>query len=435
MRKILRSFAFTVKSNIKTIITAVITSVVIWFAISLQLFPDVYITINDIPVAVNPPAFMTENNLRLAEEYDFTTSTQIRGKRYEIGTLGSGDFEAVLNLSSVTEDGEFTVDIIVTSNSDMDFEIIPTTQTERIRVERIDFRTLEITPMVAALRVVEGMQIDESGLTANPPTVTVWGEKTIIDSIVRAEVHAAHDEDLFSSVSLNGELRLFDRRGDWILNPDVTLDNENFSVSVPVYMFRTLPLNMVITGAPWNFDLVGLRAMVTLEPSELELSSPDNSIEHRSRIDVGEISLNDIDLNMLRTLTRDTIAPKLPEGYKNVSNIASFTLKFEGVEDYTEYSFIVPRENITVLNEPTGFDVEILTRELIITVVGPEDYVLSLSANDINVTLELSNIPEIADSRIDTRTVQCRINRGSNVPAWIVGYPQVDVRFTRIEAS
>jgi YbbR domain-containing protein len=434
MKRIFKSFAFTLKSNIKTIITAVITSVVIWFAISLQLFPDVYDTVNDIPVVINLPANMTDYNLRLAEDYNFTTSVRIRGKRYEIGNLTNNDFQAVLNLSDITEDGEFTVDILITTDSGLDFEIIPTTQTERIRVERIDFITLEIIPRVNTLKLVEGMHIDDAGLSAHPPSVTIWGEKTIIDSITRAEIHAVHEEELFSSASLHGELRLFNREGVWIANPDVTFDSESFTVTVPVHMVRTLPLNMEIRGAPSNFNLVGLHSKIVLNPSELTLSSPDNSIEHLSIFDVGEISLSDIDLNMLQGITRDTVAPKLPEGYKNISGNASFTLEFRGVEDYTEYNFTIPWENITVLNQPNGFDVEILTRELTITVVGPEEYVQSMSANDINVTLNLLNIPEIADSRIDTRIVQCRINRGFNVPAWVVGYPQVEVRFTRIES-
>jgi YbbR domain-containing protein len=434
MNKVVKNFTSSIKSNIKTIITAVILSVVIWFAISIQIFPDVTETITDIPVIINPPAFMIENNLQLAEDYEFTVNVQIRGKRREISRLSSNDFSAYLNLSGVTEEGEHTVGVTILTNSDFDFDINPATQTMRIRVERIDSITLDVIANTILIRnlLVEGMQIDEPGVAVNPPTVTVRGEKTIIDRIARAEIHVLHNEEIFSTFSVQGELRLFDRHGVLIANPDVIFDNNNFMVTVPVHMVRTLELNMVIVGAPSNFDLSSLTSRMSITPGELTLSSPDTSIAHRSHFDVGEILLSDIDMQMLGNSFRDTIAPKLPEGYKNISGNASFTLEFTGISNYATYDFTVPRENINILNEPEGFDIEVLTRELTVSVVGPASYVQAMSYSDIIVTLNLLNFPEVTDSLIDSRSVQCRL-RGSRVPAWVVGNPQVDVSFTRVE--
>jgi hypothetical protein len=203
-------------------------------------------------------------------------------------------------------------------------------------------------------------------------------------------------------------------------------------VTVPIHKVRTLELNMVIVGAPSNFDLTSLTSRMSITPGELTLSSPDTSIAHLSRFDVGEILLSDIDMHMLNNSFRDTIAPKLPEGYKNISGNASFSLEFTGISNYAQHDFTIERDNITILNEPEGFDIEILTRELTVTVIGPASYVQAMSLNDINVTLNLLSFPEVTDSLIDSRSVQCRL-RGSRVPAWVVGNPQVDVSFTRTE--
>jgi YbbR domain-containing protein len=375
---------------------------------------------------------MIENNLQLTEDYEFTASAPVRGQRRDVYRLGIDDFDAVLNLSGIEEEGEYTLSIIVTSRSRIEFEFQPSVQNVRVKVERIESKIFEVIP-IANIRLAEGMQIDESGLTANPPTVKISGEKSIIDSIVRAEVHAVHTDEMFSTQSVEGELRLFNSHDVWVSNPDIIYDNEIFTVTVPIHKVRSLPLDFIITGAPSNFDLVGLRSKMVISPDELMLSSPDTSIDHLSGFDIGEIPLSEITLQMLNTTTRDTFAPKLPEGYKNISGNASFTLRFIGVEEYAQYNFPVPRENITILNPPTDFNVEILTRELTVTVVGPASYVQAMSRDDIYLTLNLINMPEITtDSRMDSRTVQWRI-RGSRVPAWIVGNPQVDVSFTRIE--
>jgi hypothetical protein len=433
MSKFFKNFFSNFKVNLKTIITAVISSAVIWVVISLQIFPDVSQAITDIPVRIIPTSYMLENGLQLAENYQFLTSVRVEGKRSDIGRLDENDFEAVLDLSNVISDGEHTLDIIIIPATQIPFEIISSTRTERIRIERIASKTLEITPRANMVSIIEGMQIDEAGLTANHSSITIWGEKNLIDSITRAEVQAVFADEMTGTLDVPGRLVLYNNRNVEVSNPDISFDVTNFTVTVPIHRVRTLDLNLLITGAPSNFDLNGLRDKMVIIPRELTLGAPNTSIDFLTHFDVGEIPLNDIDEHMLKNIFRDTFAPKLAvANYKNISGIPSFALQFTGVEDYAQYDFPVPRENINILNSPTGYNVEILTRELIVTVIGPSAYVRAMSVNDIIITLNLLGTEITTDSRIDEKTVQCRL-RGTRVPAWVVGYPRVDVSFTRID--
>jgi len=433
MSKLLKNFFGTFKMNLKTIITAVILSAVIWVAISLQLFPVVSQTISNIPVRILPTHFMIENGLQLAEDYEFITSVRVEGKRRDIGRLDSTDFEAILDFSEITEEGEHTVGILLTSASQLDFEIVSAMRTEHIRVEKIASKVIELVPKADWIDVVEGMRIDESGLEVNPPTITIRGEKSLIDSIERAEVQAVHGEEVIRSLEVGGRLALFNSTGIEVANPDIDIDVTSFAVTVPIHTVRSLELRYLITGAPSNFNLSELQDRMVIIPRELTLSAPNTSIDFLTHFDVGEIPLNDIDLNMLQSIYRDTFAPKLSDaGYKNVSQIPSFALQFNGVDDYIQYDFHVPRDNIAILNSPSGYNVDILTQELTVTVVGPATFVHAMSASDIRVTLNLLGTEITTDARIDEKTVQCRLN-GARVPAWVVGYPKVDVSFSRIE--
>jgi hypothetical protein len=107
-------------------------------------------------------------------------------------------------------------------------------------------------------------------------------------------------------------------------------------------------------------------------------------------------------------------------------------VEFENVMDYAQYEFNIPAENIVVLNEPEGYNVEILTKNLTVTVLGPSSYVQAMSVNNISVTLNLIGTEISAEVSTVSKTVQCRIT-GTRVPAWVVGYPQIDVRFTRTD--
>ncbi|MCL1824188.1 MAG: hypothetical protein FWG44_08300, partial [Oscillospiraceae bacterium] len=347
--KILRNFFVSIKTNIKSILTALISSAIIWCAISLQIFPDVSATINDIPVQINLNSYMLDNNLRLAEEYELITSVKISGKRYDIGKLGSNNFDAHLDFSNVVSEGEHDVYITVTPNSPLKFEIISEKQTAHIKVERIESKTLEISPKADSVRVVEGMQIDQTGITANPPFVTISGEKSIIDSIERAEVVAVFEDEMVSTYQVEGRLELFNYENIRVNHSDIKFDNDYFTVTVPIHKVKTLPLDFLITGYHNNFNIAGLKDKMTITPSDLTLSAPDMSIDHLAHFEVGEMRLNDITLQMLQSPTRDTIAPKLPEGYKNISGDASFAIEFTGVEDYRQVDFAVSRDESALI--------------------------------------------------------------------------------------
>jgi hypothetical protein len=427
------------KKNLRTIITAVISAAVIWFAISLQIFPDVTETITDIPVQIITTSLINDD-LDLVKEYNLYTSVQVRGQRRHIGNLTAADFRAELDFSGVDGPGSPDVPIIITPLSQNSFEIVRgENNTQQIEIKRIASRTFSVDsdtgdfliPRADFINVVEGMRIEE--LTVTPSTVTIKGEKSLIDSIERIEIQAIHNEEVIRSLEVGGRLTLFNYAGIEVSNPEIQLDSTSFSVTIPIHRVRTLDLDFVITRAPGNFDLRGLREKMVINPSVLTLSAPNTSIDLIPSFEVGIIPLRDITLEMLQGITRDTFESILAgTDYKYFSDIHSYALYFTGVDDYIEYDFYVPRENITVLHSPTGYNVEIMTQELRITVVGPASYVHVMTASDINLTLNLIGTEITADARIDTKNVDFRIS-GTDVPAWVIGTPRVDVSFTRIE--
>ncbi|MCL2108780.1 MAG: hypothetical protein FWH20_05485 [Oscillospiraceae bacterium] len=421
------------KRNFKSIVTAVLASTVIWFAISLQIFPDVKMNINDIAIDVTETAFMLENDLVLAENYELAASIQIEGKRYAIGGLTSDDFFGVLDLSNVESEGEHEVPVRVFTDSDIDFEVTSGAGTATVKIQRIASKELPITAKADTIRVVEGMQIDEAALAANPPTVTIRGEKSFVDSISSAEVHAVQaNMEMLATSEVTGELILFNGNNIRVENPAIQLDNEIFTVTVPVHMVKTLPLDFLITNYPSNFNIQGLTDKMVITPEEITLSSPDSSIENLIYFDVGHIDLSDITRHMLNIPTRDTIAPKLPAGYKNISGEAAFSLQFTDVDDYIQVDFSIPADRLAILNKPSGYNVDLLTREIPISVIGPASYVQAMTIDEITISINLGGMQISTDTRIISQPIQYRI-RGVSVSAWVVDSPQVEVSFTRVD--
>ena len=83
MTEWIKSFFHNFVKDLKNIIFALVIAIIVWFAISMQIFPDVTTHISDIPVEVKATDYMTQNNLSVTDGYVDKGSVQITGKRYD----------------------------------------------------------------------------------------------------------------------------------------------------------------------------------------------------------------------------------------------------------------------------------------------------------------------------------------------------------------
>ncbi len=68
-------------NNLKTLIMSVVFAVIIWFAVSIQVFPNEYDHVDGIKVIAEPTGYMQQENLRITD-FEKEVSIQIMGKRY-----------------------------------------------------------------------------------------------------------------------------------------------------------------------------------------------------------------------------------------------------------------------------------------------------------------------------------------------------------------
>ena len=83
MNEWIKSFLQNFVKNLKNIIFALIIAIIVWFAISMQIFPDVTTHVSNIPVEVKATEYMTKNALSVTNSYVDKITVQVTGKRYE----------------------------------------------------------------------------------------------------------------------------------------------------------------------------------------------------------------------------------------------------------------------------------------------------------------------------------------------------------------
>lgn len=414
MNRLMKRFTSKLLSNLKTIIQAVICSVIIWFFISIQIFPNITLHVPEVKVVCQPTQHMQKENLHITSVDVDDVTVKIQGKRYSISELTGEDFNAYCDLSDIYEAGEHTVDIVVEPvDASVECEIISETQTAKVNVVKIISREIEVVPNSDGVKIAEGMQI-EGELTVSPQTVIVTGEEKLVNSIGRIEAIPDYSEVLDETAELSGSPVLYNQQGVKMLNSDLTLSEGIFTVNVPIYRVKTLPLNVKFTNSSTNFNLSNLKYSMSV--TELTVASPDNSIDNIDVIDIGEISLSALTLKDLQGGV--ALPVKLPDGYKNISGNKTVTVYFEDYDDYGQLGFTVPSENFNVINAPSTFDVKILTNVLTVNVVGLSSYIQEMTADDIFATVNLLGV-ELSEG---TKSVSVSFRlKGSNTKAWVTG--------------
>jgi YbbR domain-containing protein len=425
MKIALLNFSNSLLSNIKSILFALVLSVIIWLAISFQIFPNVPQTIPLVPISAELTAYMQDSSLELTGEFSETIDVSIEGKRYDMAGLTADDFYAYLDLSDVREPGEYEVDVVVQAREgrEQNFVITNNSEVKSVRVIQTANKTLLIIPDIEHVEIAKGMSVDKEKVTVNPETVTIHGEKSLIDTVYSARVSAVvlTDEPLSTTADLPVNLTLYDKD-----DQPVEVNNENdeaminiedraFTVTIPVFKHKILPLDVEIRNIPANFRQSSLLDKMRIEPKELAIASPDSSIDKYERWDLGTISLGDITLRDLRDGIQIPIV--LPEGYMNMSDEEYATIVFDDIEAYGEMSFTVPSSNFTTINIPPGFRVsDYLNRQ--VSVVGPSRVIGSMSANDIRGEISLAGIPDVSEGRMSI-SVRFTI-AGSSTRAWVI---------------
>lgn len=425
MKSFLKRIGDFFVKNLKTIIMSVVFSIIIWFAVSIQLFPNVHDHIDDIPVSAELTTVMKEENLQIID-YDETVSIQIQGKRYVIGMLTADDFTASLDLSEITTPGTHVVNINVSKKAEAnnDYEIISSDLTSKITVERRISKTLNLEISTSGISVGDELQIQEDDITLSSDTVVISGEESLVESVERAVIEPVYQGTMTETTEVQGTVSLYNSDGIKINNPELEYKANNYTITIPVYRVKTLPLNVSIIY-PDNFNKNSLKHNIL--PQEITIAAPaeDVSIENLEKIDVGEINLSNITARDIQGGIN--LAISLPEGYKNLSNTGRAQVTFDNIDSYGNLEFTVSTDNFTILNGDTNYEYSFVTNQIEVTAIGPSGVLQNLSHDDIIGTVNLLGIQ--MEESVKNLTVTLRI-AGQNVTAWITGDYKVDIRIT-----
>jgi hypothetical protein len=430
MKTALLNFAKSFLSNLRTTIFALVLAVVIWFAVSFQLFPNVPQTI-EVPIDARLSDYMLDSNLELAEEFHETAEVSIEGKRYDIAGLSPDDFLVYLDFSQVREAEEYEIPVAIESKGEKNFNIISKNITKPVQIIQTAEKTLWIKSDVREVEVLDGLNIDYANITLNLQTVTIWGEKSLIDMVHSAQVVAVSQETVSVTTELTGILVLLDKEDNKISDEGIHVEDRAFYVNIPIFKHETLPLKVNI-DAPNNFNIKSLEDKMKITPENITIAEkltgdlPNPTINKETGWELGSILLRDITLGNLKDGLDIQIRLFNTDRYTNMTGIESAVLNFSDMAEYSETQFYVPVSKFKPVNIPVGYEVlRTITQEIPVKVVGPTEVLQSMTAGDINGTIDLRGMTDISAG---VRLVGVEFTvAGTNVLSWVVDTYSVEV--------
>ncbi len=410
---------------------SVVIAIVLWFVISISIYPTTPRTIRHIPLNVEIAGTTAEINGLSVIDYDVKEVTvQIEGNRSKIGNIEAQDLTASAVVENVTGAGTKALSIEVKGNNNEQFDVRSISpSTVNVTFDIIDTYTFDIKPSVPNITFADGCVLDEDNFTSSPSTIDVTGPQKQLEQVAYCVAETQQKEQLSASKILTTNTLLFyNEAGTQVDASDFTYDEAAFSIEVPVLYQKTMDITYQITNAPANFDLDSLH--LSLSEQKITLAAPNTSLDEMDEFNIGSIALRDIDLDY----SHDFVVT-VPENYQNQSGFSTVTLHLDS-NGLVKKDFVL--SDIGVINAPASYNFEVLTQQLKVSIIGPESVMEELDASDITANVDLlsySTQAEVVDGDTVTFNYTPTISCSKYNTVWAVGDYRVAVTGNRIASE
>lgn len=312
-------------------------------------------------------------------------TVRLRGQRLALDTLSQSNtkVQAVVDLRNVIysysgEPVSVPVSIVIPSVVNNSFEILSkSVQSVTVDIQPYINKDFQVNPVVnyddeSAMELVSA--------AASPNTITVYGAKSIVNSIaeVRAEITP---ETLENDMVLTAAPVAYDPEGNVVEN--VTFSSSELSVKISMDDMKTVRLVVDTDGsAAEGYQVTGLY----LSPETIDVAGSQEALSGISVIRLPDIDISGIDSNLIQDFN---ISDYLPDGARVVGGNDTVTATVTVEQDETR-TVVIPAESITDNGTvPEGLTAEIESGDLEITVSGPPSE-MEFVSSEIKAYVDLS---------------------------------------------
>lgn len=369
------------------ILLSVLLAIAFWAYVRAAVDPSGTINIHNVRVETTGANVLASQGLAVSEITPQVVELQVEGPnsaRADLLRNRSGLYVRV-DVSSCVE-GENTLRFREVWPENINYDdLTAQTSTVTVKVEKLYSKSFNVQFQLDG-RVAGDYQMGTPAI--EPEQVVVSGPVEQVNQVDRVAA-ILRSEELSERFAGDLPLTPLDKQGNPLTDLEITLSAETAYVVVPVVKTKEvrLTVNLVPGGGAAAED-----AVPDIEPKTIVVSGSETDLEGLEEISLGSINLSDV----LGTNTF-TMPITLDPSLTNESGLttAQVTVTVDGLD--TE---VFPVTNIRTINKPEGYDVEVVTQSVLVTVRGPAEELARIDASQLRVIADLSDVTTLGTSQV-----------------------------------
>lgn len=374
------------KNKIMTLLLSLLVAFGLWTYVITVENPESDNTYHNIPVIFMNEEALTQRGLMLTSDSELDVDLHLSGNRKELNKLYPSDISITLDLSKIYGAGKHELTYSIAYPGDIPqgaFTVLSKNPSAiTVTVER---QISKPVPVVVKYEgaVAEGYFADMENISLEVQTVNVTGPASVMENIKQAVVNV-NIEGVTETFSQAYTYILCDGSGEAapVSNPNlITTDVEEVVLTLDVLQKKEVQLVMnVIEGGGATVE----NSTIAIEPQTITVVGSREALEGLDTLELGTIDLGVLTQDMEPTAYA---IPQIP-GVTNLTGIteAMVSVTFPNLKTS---KFTV--NQITAANVPAGMEVDVVTKQLEITVRGPRNLINQMTAEHLTVQVDLSN--------------------------------------------
>jgi len=366
------------------VIVSLLASLAIWIYITSVETEEVKQTFRGVRVELVGEDILRESKNMVITDMDTNTVTvDVIGPRRIISAWDEDMLTARIDVSKLSRAAYTTQTYTLTYPDGTD------TSNLRVSSKTPDTVSFMVSPQVSKTIQVRG-SFDGSmaeGYTAEAPvfepsTITITGAESNIKNIEYAWVSFGTD-NLSSTYSVETGYTFMDANGQPCSNSGVIASSDVVTATLPLLVLKEVKLDVnIIEGAGAS----AANTKIRIEPESLVLAGDSSLLAGMNKI-----VLDTIDLTDFAASFSDVYTIPLDNNINNTSGVneAKVTVEVTGL---STKNFTV--SNISCINVTEGYEVEVLSENLEITLRGKEDVLAEIRSDSIRAVADLMDYDE-----------------------------------------
>ncbi len=356
------------------ILLSVALAFLLWIFAMTNTDPMLTQKYSSIPIEFQNMESINSNNLSVESSIE-KIDIKLYGRTIQVSKIKASDIEAVADLSNITKEGTYTVEVIIKGlpqNVNV-IDISPryiTVEVSRTTQEKSNF-TIEISGYTASGHAF-------LGYTADISNVTLTGSEIATSKVsqIKGTVDISGKTKDFSSIAA---LSAYDINGEKITN--VTLIPSKVTVSVSVGLTKTVDVTAVSSGTcATGYAL----EKITLNPAQITIGGKEDVLNKIAYLPTDAIDITNKNSSFTTEITISAPPGITLVGQRSVSADVS-------IQAFGTITF--KYDTLQVRNTPAGMSCDLSAfTGLNMTVQGFTKYLSTITKDSIAIYIDLSDL-------------------------------------------